>query len=631
MAWDLDGVDQYARFTMSAALKAATGGPFTFGAVLWLDATTDGAIIHALDGTTGRHFLEVFGTYNFGTASAAKSGPAAVTGAWYNVILSKDTGNVPCEYTVSPIATAVPVSGTCTGGNLGNGAAPGAAGQWQVGRFALSATEYVNGRIASTWGHASYMNQAAREALTTWALTVTAASVGGLGWAIRYDTLSTLVDATGAGGNETGRFGTAAFTLVADPSGDPNNYFGGGGTPVTINDTSGGSSASGSAEQVLRGVVLTDGSGGATAGGSTESVLRGVVVGDTSGGGSGGSSAGGVLVGVTLADSSGGTGAGSSASLAPVMGVVVADTPGGASAGSSASTAVADRIVADTSGGGTAGGSADTAGAATIVQDVSGGGTAASSPSAVLAGVVLQDTSGGTAAAGSAGLSSAGVVLTDASGGAAAASSPGSLVDTPADVTIQDTSGAAGAGSSPEASETPTPTVVRDTMASPVLLSALACLQGEAAKVPKPPALYTIRSGDAFEPSVDPWTDECCAGVGWIRASTQYETEDFPEQASRVEGNCPPMWWAVVIEVGISRCVPVMGDGRGSVVTTQQHLDAALAAEDDKAALRRVLCCLRELYGVEAVTAGQVNPLPIQGNCGGVVMQVTVRRDACDC
>lgn len=234
MAWDLNSTNQYVQFTMSAALKAATGGPFTFGAVINLDSTTDGALIHFLDGTTGRHFMEIFGTYNFGTSAAAKAGPSGVTGAWYHVIMTKATGNVVPEYTVTPLATGVPVSGSCSGGNLGNGAAPGAAGVIQVGRFAVSATELVDGKVAATWGHASYMNQATREALTTFALVVTACQVGGLGWAVHYDTLSTLVDATGLGGNEIGRFGTTPFTLVTDPAGA---FFGGTGataTPATV-------------------------------------------------------------------------------------------------------------------------------------------------------------------------------------------------------------------------------------------------------------------------------------------------------------------------------------------------------------------------------------------------------------
>lgn len=259
MAWDTNGSNQYAQFAMSAALKAATGGPFTFGAVVNLDSTTDGALIHMLDGTSGRHFMEIFGTYNWGTAAAAKSGPAGSTGSWVHIIMSKDTGTVTPEYTIIPLATGTPSSGACTGGNLANGAAPGAAGVIQAFRFGTSASEYVDAKTAALWCHASYMNQTAREALLTWALTVTAASVSSNGWAARFDTLSTINDATPAGGNETGRFGTSPFTLVADPTGDANNFFGGGGgSAVDVADAANGLRFRSAYETVSTGLALAD-------------------------------------------------------------------------------------------------------------------------------------------------------------------------------------------------------------------------------------------------------------------------------------------------------------------------------------------------------------------------------------
>jgi hypothetical protein len=244
---------------MSAALKAAAGGPFTFGAVVNLDSTADGALIHMMDGTSGRHFLEIFGTYNWGTSAAAKAGPAGSTGSWVHIIMSKATGNVVPEYTIIPLSTGTPSSGTCTGGNLGNGAAPGASGVIQILRFGTSASEWVDAKVAGLWVHASYMDQTAREALLTWALTVTAASVSTLGWAVRLDTLSTINDATPGGGNETARFGTSPFTLVADPTGDANDFFGGGGTATDVPDASpGGHRLRSAYEMVSTGVAVAD-------------------------------------------------------------------------------------------------------------------------------------------------------------------------------------------------------------------------------------------------------------------------------------------------------------------------------------------------------------------------------------
>jgi hypothetical protein len=630
VAWDFDGVDQYARFAAPTALQTAPGGPMTMAALVHLDATTDGAPICIMSGSTVYQFMEIFASWNFGTSAGTRTGPAGATGAWYWVIISKNTGNVAPEYTIFPLATGVPVSGTITGGGatLGDGVAPGASVFIQVARWGTSGTEYVNGRIGALLIGTAYHNQTSREAMTTWALAL--ASTGAV-WGVRFDALTTRVNAVGGGGElETGRFGTASITLAADPSGDALSFFGGGGTPVTIPDVSGGASAGSSTGAVVQGVALGDGSGGAGAGSSTGTVAQGIVVADSSGGASGGSSASlAPVVGVTVPDTPGGASAGSSGSTV-VQGVVVGDTSGGGSAAGSTGAVAAGVLVQDASGGATSGGTPDAPGAATFVPDSSGGAGGGSSPGGLTVGVVIADSSGGGGAAPSPSTVAAGVALADASGGAGAGSSAG-LVTTSGAVTIVDSSGGVVAGSSPGTVTVPTPTVVRDTMVMPVLLSALACLQDEAAKVEKPPALFTIRPGDSFEPSADPWTDECCVGIGWVRMVSSFETYDFPAPASVMEGNCPPHSWAVVIEVGINRCVPVAGDGRGSVVTSEQWLAAAQAQADDGAALRRMLCCLRELYDVADVTAGQVNPLPLQANCGGVVLTVTVRRDACDC
>jgi hypothetical protein len=629
VAWDFDGVDQYVRFTMNGTLQIAPGGPMTMACVVHFDAVTDGAVIHLLtSGAASRPWIEVFGNWSYGTTAGARSGPAGVTGAWYLAIFSKDTGNIAPEYTLIPLATGgVGTSGTMTGGGatLGDGTAAGAGGIIQVARWGTSATEYVNGRIAATAVWNVYKNQAAREALTTWALWLASS---GVQWAVRFNTLSTLTDATLLGGNETGRFGTATMTLAADPGALAIDFFGVGGGG--LQDTSGGGSAAGSTETISSGVVIQDTSGGATLGGTSSAVAQGITVADASGGSSAGSSGSlAPLVGITVPDTPGGSSAGSSGS-AVLAGVVLADASGGASAGGSPDSVTSSVLIQDASGGATLGGTPDAPGAATFVPDGSGGAGGGSSPGGLSVGVVLADTSGGFGMGPSPSAIAQGVVLADASGGAGAGSSTG-LVAVPQDVTITDSSGGAGAGSSREVADEPTPTVVHDTMVMPVLLSALACLQDEAAKVAKPPALYTIRPGDSFEPSADPWTDECCVGIGWTRMVSSFETYDFPAPASVMEGNCPPHSWAVVIEVGINRCVPVAGDGRGSIVTSEQWLEAAIAQADDGAALRRVLCCLRELYDVADVTAGQVNPLPLQANCGGVVLQITVRRDACDC
>jgi hypothetical protein len=260
VAWDLNGVDQYARFSMNAALEAAPGGPLTMLGLVHLDSTADGAVLHMLSsGASPRTFMEIFSTWNYGTTAGARTGPAGTTGAWYIVVISKDTGTVAPEYSLMTLSGGVfgsPASGTLTGGgvSLGDGTAPGAGGIIQMGRWGTAGSEYIDGRVAAVAIWNAYKNQAAREALLTWALVLASS---GIQWAARFDTLSSITDATGNGGNETGRFGTTPFTLAADPT---SNFFGGGALNGAADLTSGSTvTAAGTASILGAAAALTSG------------------------------------------------------------------------------------------------------------------------------------------------------------------------------------------------------------------------------------------------------------------------------------------------------------------------------------------------------------------------------------
>jgi hypothetical protein len=359
---------------------------------------------------------------------------------------------------------------------------------------------------------------------------------------------------------------------------------------VSIQDSSGGASAGSSAETVQSSIVKQDSSSGASAGASAEQLQVGVVKQDSSAGASGGGSPDTVQSSIVLQDGS-----------------------GGASGGGASESPTVDKIIQNGSGGASGGGANEQPTNATILQDTSSGASAGSSAETLLISTVIQDSSGGAAGGSSRETVSAGG---------------------PADITINDTSGGAAAGSSRETIQTNTG-VVHDKMVMPVLLVAEACLTTEAGKLAKPPAEYQIRPGASFVAYADQTRDECCNGIGWIRPGQMWETDDFPVQrtgASKIE----PADYAVVIEIGIIRCLPTQSDqpglqGQGAKPTNAQWLQATQEAMDDAAALRRVVCCLRELYHIDAVVAGQINPLQNEANCSGTTITVTMRVPACDC
>lgn len=298
--------------------------------------------------------------------------------------------------------------------------------------------------------------------------------------------------------------------------------------------------------------------------------------------------------------------------------VVYTDTSGGGE--SSGSSDTLSRTFVDTSGGGESSGSADTLARAFV--DTSGGGESAGSPDGLAR--VFVDTSGGATGGGSGDVLDH--VLVDTSGGGSSASSPDTLV-TPKIYT--DSSGGAGSVGSPEPAGS---TAIGDGMVMPILAQALQCLREQLALVASPPAHYQIRPGVDAEPSADQYGSECCDGLAVVTVTTNYESSDqsWTEPAGAPD-NCPPLTWAVQIEMKVLRCVPLAADRRGGSVTDVQWLAAAQAQADDMAALRRVLCCMRDVYGVSSVASGGINPLPLSGGCGGVTLQMTVQAPACDC
>jgi hypothetical protein len=337
---------------------------------------------------------------------------------------------------------------------------------------------------------------------------------------------------------------------------------------------------------------------------------------------------------VTIQDtSSGASGASSADTLA--IGETIQDSSSGAPGGSSADTLAIGVTKQDSSSGASGGGSADTLTVGVAIQDASSGAPGGGSPDTLAIGVTLQDTSSGAPGGSSAQSLLISTVIQDTSGGAAGGSSADTVSSgSPANVTINDFSGGAGAGSSAQTVQT-NAGVVHDKMVMPVLLVAEACLTTEAGKLAKPPAEYQIRPGASFVAYADQTRDECCAGIGWVRPGNMWESDNFPAQRNEAS-NIDPAYYAVVIEIGLMRCLPTQSDlpglqGQGAKPTTAQWLQATQEAMDDAAALRRVVCCLRTLYQIDSVVTGQLTPLQNEANCSGTTITVTLRVPACDC
>jgi hypothetical protein len=358
-----------------------------------------------------------------------------------------------------------------------------------------------------------------------------------------------------------------------------------------VTTDSGGAIGAGAVNQLAIDVPLLAGSGGAVAAGAVQQLLVDTIVATGAGGGSAAGGALGAAVDMPLATSAGGAIAGPS-------GLVLDAAAGG------------DIVIPTSAGGGSAAGAGLTLTVDTLLLTGAGGGTAAGSTLA---------------------LDAADVVVASTPGGAVAGSTPLPLVIlAPAeDVVIATSAGGAIAGtSSVEPSDVQ---VVTDTMVMPILLTVMNCLQTEAMKVPNPPNNYQIRPGSGFAAMADDTRDECCEGIAWVRPGAMFETDEFPVPRTGSSSQ-DPLDYGIPVEMGIMRCIPIVGPGAGDKIPiADQWQEASQEAMDDAAALRRAICCLRELLDTSAVVAGPITPLENEATCGGQVVLLTIRVNACDC
>jgi hypothetical protein len=171
---------------------------------------------------------------------------------------------------------------------------------------------------------------------------------------------------------------------------------------------------------------------------------------------------------------------------------------------------------------------------------------------------------------------------------------------------------------------------VVDEVIAPIALTLLDCLRTEMAKTPVPPAKIELRPGDAVAALISTLDDECCAGLAWVRPDADYPSGQFPAQDEGAH-RCAPVQWAVTLEVGAMRCAPVGAVDR--LPTADEWAAAALTQLDDRAAMRRAICCLQasDLMRYRLIQVGGGLPLPVAGACTGAIYTVTVSAPACDC
>lgn len=165
-----------------------------------------------------------------------------------------------------------------------------------------------------------------------------------------------------------------------------------------------------------------------------------------------------------------------------------------------------------------------------------------------------------------------------------------------------------------------------DPIGLPVAEQLLACLTEQLQTLPSPPANIHLRLGQETGPLIGPNTDECCAGLAWVRISQIYPSWDSFPGPDNTWLPCGPLAYAVVLEMGVAFCMP-WSDTSGTYddmdpPSAQDWATAAATQMQHQTLMRRAAaCCFRT---TQRRAVGEWSSLPVEGGCTGGKLTVTV-------
>lgn len=169
-------------------------------------------------------------------------------------------------------------------------------------------------------------------------------------------------------------------------------------------------------------------------------------------------------------------------------------------------------------------------------------------------------------------------------------------------------------------------TAPTDPIGMPVALELLACFTDQLAELASPPKYIQLRVGQETGPLIGPNTDECCAGLAWVRISGIVPSWDNFPAADNTWLPCGPLAYAVALEMGVAFCMPWSTtdetiDNQDPPSTADWAAAANMQMVHQTLMRRTAKCCWRP---TQRRAVGEWSPLPVEGGCTGGKLLVTV-------
>lgn len=170
------------------------------------------------------------------------------------------------------------------------------------------------------------------------------------------------------------------------------------------------------------------------------------------------------------------------------------------------------------------------------------------------------------------------------------------------------------------------------TFVSDIAQQLLSCFDLALQEEDNPPGQICLRVGQVpFSAGLS--EDLCCSGLAWVRVTSIFPSVNFPNQDTN-PNDCQSSSYAIEFELGAVRCLPFGNNNAGP--SCDQWTSVFFQNDEDAAAMRQAVCCMRDLIDsgatfADQIIAGEWTPVDGDGGCIGGTMRVTLQASCSEC